>query len=291
MLFVNSKIPIALNSIQRTLLITLGGRADESQLADSLLQDRFAEQAKQCIDFDFSTLRLSHDGLVALAVRAHTLDTWIREFIASHTRCQVIHLGCGLDSRVFRVDPSSDIPWWEVDFPEVIQLRRALFPERASCRYRETSVLAQGWLDKIDPQREVMVVAEGIFAYLSPGEVKQVLADIVSTFPAGEIVFDAYNRWGISFLNSLPSLRQAGVKLQFALDDPQQLVDRVPGLTLCEEQSGAPREQILRASPWMRWGYRLTQAFPKLRRMGQLLRYRFGDCATARGEFGSMFTK
>lgn len=274
----NSKIPIELNSLQRTLLITLGGRADESQLADSLLQDRFADEARQRIDFDFSTLRLSYDGLIALAVRAHTLDTWIREFIDRQTACQVLHLGCGLDSRVFRVNPPSDLPWWEVDFPEVIQLRRTLFPERVGCHFRETSVLEIGWLNEIDPQREVMVAAEGIFAYLSPSEVQQVLADIVATFPAGEIIFDAYNRWGISFLNALPSLRHAGVKLQFALEHPKQLEASVPGLTLWEEHRGAPQEQIMRASPWMRWGYRVTQAFPKLRRMGQLLRYRFGAC-------------
>lgn len=272
----SAKIPIELNRLQRTLLITLGGRADESQLADSLLKDRFADEARQRVDFDFSTLRLSRDGLIALAVRAHTLDSWIRDFLARQTDAQVLHLGCGLDSRIFRVDPAAEIPWWEVDFPEVIQLRRALFPERVGCLYRETSVLEIGWLNEIDPQREVMVVAEGIFAYLSPSEIQQVLAGIVGRFPAGEIIFDAYNRWGISFLNALPSLRHAGVQLQFALEDPRQLEASVPGLTLCEERSSAPHAQIMRASPWMRWAYRASQRLPKLRRMGQLLRYRFG---------------
>ncbi|WP_158265512.1 class I SAM-dependent methyltransferase [Blastopirellula marina] len=287
----NPKIPITLDSLQQTLLITLCGRAEESRLADSLLHDRFADEAMQRIDFDFSSIRLSHDGLVALAVRAHTLDTWIGEFIASQTSPMVIHLGCGLDSRIFRVNPPSDVPWWEVDFPEVIRLRRTLFPQREGCHYLERSVLAKDWLHEIDTQRNVMVVAEGIFAYFSPSQVNQVLADIVARFPAGEIIFDAYNTFGISYLNSLPSLRRGGVKLRFALDDPSQLEVAVPGLKLVEERTGAPRDQILRASAWMRWGYRFTQRFQRLRRMGQLVRYRFGGSAALPGELGSMLTK
>ncbi len=287
----NPKIPIELNSLQQTLLITLCGRADESRLPDSLLQDRFAEEAMRKIEFDFSAIRLSHSGLVALAVRAHTLDTWIADFIASQAEPMVIHLGCGLDSRIFRVNPPAEVPWWEVDFPEVIHLRRALFPERKGCRYRETSVLEQDWLNGIDTQQTVMVVAEGIFAYFSPREVNQVLSDIVTRFPAGEIIFDAYNRLGISYLNSLPSLKRGGAKLKFALNDPKQLETSVPGLKLVEERTGAPPEQILRASPLMRWGYRFTQRFQHLRRMGQLLRYRFGELPPAPGELGSMFTR
>ena len=124
----NSKLPIELTPLQKTLLITLGGRADEASMADSLLNDHFAEGARQQIDFDFSRLRLSHDGLVALAVRAHSIDQVITAFIGEHPAPNVLHVGCGLDSRVFRVDPSGEVCWWEIDFPEVIELRRQLFP-------------------------------------------------------------------------------------------------------------------------------------------------------------------
>jgi hypothetical protein len=39
-------------------------------------------------------------------VRAKHLDDWTREFLAAHRRATVLHLGCGLDSRVFRVSAS-----------------------------------------------------------------------------------------------------------------------------------------------------------------------------------------
>lgn len=285
------KIPVELNSLQQTLLITLGGRADESRLADSLLQDHFAAEAKEQIDFDFSKIRLSHDGLVALAVRAHTLDDWIRDFLVAHESPTVIHLGCGLDSRIFRIDPPPEVCWWEVDFPEVIRLRRSLFPEREGCHFLEASILQPGWLDAIESTGPVVVVAEGILAYFAPREVTQVLNDLVRKFPAGEVLFDAYNRWGISYLNRLPSLRLGDARLKFALNDPRSLETSVPGLKLIEEHNGAPQQQIRRASAWMRYGYRLSQKIASLRRMGQLLRYGFGSAGEPPGELGNIFTK
>jgi len=37
-----------------------------------------------------------------------------------------------MDSRVFRVDPPASVQWFDVDYPDVIDLRRSLFPERAA---------------------------------------------------------------------------------------------------------------------------------------------------------------
>lgn len=274
----NSKLPIELTPLQKTLLITLGGRADESAMPNSLLNDHFAQGARQQIDFDFSRLRLSHDGLVALAVRAHTIDQAITAFIAEHASPTVLHLGCGLDSRVFRVDPSAAIAWWEIDFPEVIELRRQLFPERAGCHFRETSVLEPNWLVGMPDDCPVIVAAEGIFAYFSYDQVCRVVRDVVERFPGGEIVFDAYNHWGVAYLNCLPSIRRGGAKLRFALDDPRQLERDIVGLKLVEVRTGAPPEQIKRASLPMRVGFRLAQHVGPLRHMGQLVRYRFGSC-------------
>jgi leucine carboxyl methyltransferase len=43
----------------------------------------------------------------------------------------VLHVGCGMDSRFFRVDPPASVQWFDVDYPDVIGLR--LLP-RTGCR-------------------------------------------------------------------------------------------------------------------------------------------------------------
>jgi O-methyltransferase involved in polyketide biosynthesis len=49
---------------------------------------------------------------------------------AAHPGAVVLHLGCGLDSRVFRVDPAAGHRWHHLDFPDVIEVKRE--PYRAS---------------------------------------------------------------------------------------------------------------------------------------------------------------
>lgn len=56
--------------------------------------------------------------------RAKTLDKWCQRFIDTYAESepvQVVHLGCGLDTRNLRVDwmgrgPES-VRWFDVDFP------------------------------------------------------------------------------------------------------------------------------------------------------------------------------
>jgi O-methyltransferase involved in polyketide biosynthesis len=77
------------------------------------------------INYDFTKLNSwGNDNLIV--VRAKQYDDWIQEFIKSNPACIVLNLGCGLDTRVTRIDPPSTVSWFNVDFPDVIQLRKTL---------------------------------------------------------------------------------------------------------------------------------------------------------------------
>ena len=52
----------------------------------------------------------------------------MRRFLDGCSECTVLHLGCGLDTRVYRVNPASTVRWYDFDLPDVIELRRRLFP-------------------------------------------------------------------------------------------------------------------------------------------------------------------
>ena len=121
---------VHLTGEKQTLLITLYAKAMESRSPDSLLKDRFADQALARIDYDFKPLDLGPDGAISLAMRAKAFDDWTRAFIEKHPNAVVLNLGCGLDSRVFRVDPPPEIAWFDVDFPDVIEIRQRVYPER-----------------------------------------------------------------------------------------------------------------------------------------------------------------
>src|ERR1700694_1904749 len=108
---------------KETMLITLYSRALHSATKNPVLSDPWAQKEMDQIDYDFSAIKLSKVEPLAIAIRSKLFDMWVSEWLAGTPESIVLHLGCGLDSRVFRVDPPPTAQWFDIDYPEVIELR------------------------------------------------------------------------------------------------------------------------------------------------------------------------
>lgn len=267
---------IALHGTPETLLITLYAKARESELVDSLLHDHFAQHAVEQIDYDFARLHIGRAEQVGIALRAKLFDDWVRDFLARYPTCVVLQLGCGLDSRVFRIDPPSTVQWFEVDFPEVIALRERLYPERDNCHLLASSLTAPDWWRTVPSGQPLLMIAEGVLPYVETDEVFRLLGALTAHFGQGELLFDGYSRLGIRLLQWNPMIRRTGAVLHWGIDEPQELEQRVPALRFVDAVAAYDRGQIARLSLGMRLLYEITLAIPAMRRMGRLLRYRFG---------------
>lgn len=228
---------VHLKKENETYLITLYGKALDSRKEHPILNDTFANAVVRKIDFDFEKLKSPKGAEVSLPVRAKHFDGWTREFIAAHPVSTVLNLGCGLDSRVFRIDPPSTVNWYDVDLPDVIDLRKQLFPERHACVLIGSSVTDPGWLERIPGDRPVIVVAEGLLQYLTEQEVIALFSRITGKFPEGQIIFDAYSRNMIRFVLLLAAARRARPSLLWGIGDSRKLEKEVPRLRLVTEIS------------------------------------------------------
>ena len=262
-----------------TYLATLYGKALDARSPDPILGDRFADEAVRRIDFDFRKLKLPRDGDISLPFRARHLDGWTRDFLAAHPEATVLHLGCGLDARVFRVDPPPSVRWFEVDRPEVIALRAQLYPERPGTRTIATSVTDRQWLEAIPDDQPALVVAEGLVMYLSEEEGLALLRRITQRFPSGQIAFDAYGTWTVRVI-TVASRFTTGMRvhLRWGIDDPRALERQVPGLVL---EDAVPFlsvpglvERLSRTRAQAAW-YRLMGRSEFVRRSIAHVRYRF----------------
>jgi hypothetical protein len=128
-----------------TMLITLYARVLQSRSADPILRDPWGEEAVGRIDYDFEALHVSRWDSLSIAMRARQFDVLTCEFLGRHPDATVLHLGCGLDSRVYRVDSPPGVRWFEVDYPDVIELLRRLYPERAGYRTIGSSLADLGY--------------------------------------------------------------------------------------------------------------------------------------------------
>jgi O-methyltransferase involved in polyketide biosynthesis len=274
---------VHLTAEKETLLLTLYGKALDSRLPGSILHDTFADDVVHKIDFDFGSLSLPRGGEVSLPVRAKHLDGWTREFLAAHPRANVLHLGCGLDSRVFRIDPSppgdDGVRWYDVDYPEVIALRRKLYPARAA-GYETigSSVTALRWLDGVAADRPTLVVAEGLLVYLRRDDGLALLRALTARFPSGEIIFDAPSRAMTWLTSRLRAFKKTGAVMHWGIDDPRALEREVPRLRLVDDVPFLTMPELmehLQPSAMQRLVYRLLGGTRFYRTLVRHLRYRF----------------
>lgn len=261
---------------KKTLLITLYGKALDSRAEHPILGDTFARDVVDHLDVDFAKLRVPRGIDISLPVRAKHLDDWTRDFLAAHRRATVLHLGCGLDSRVFRVDPGTSVRWYDIDYPDVIDLRRRVYPARDGYSMIGSSVTDLRWLEQVPADDPVLVVGEGLIPYLPPDEGLALLHRITERFPSGELMFDVYSRLVVRLIRLMPAARATDVHLAWAIDDARDLVREIPRLELVDEVPFLSLPELAEHLPRARSAMlRLMTRFGFARRAIRHVRYRF----------------
>ncbi|MET9660187.1 class I SAM-dependent methyltransferase [Streptomyces sp. NPDC006510] len=274
---------VSLTGAAETLLAPLYARALDARSPQPLLGDQTASALIDKLDYDFSRLGMRQSNAVGVALRARHFDRRVREFLTAHPQATVLHLGCGLDSRAQRIAPGPAVRWYDVDQPEVIELREELYRPLADHEAIAASVTDADWLAGIPTDRPVLVVAEGLTMYLAADEGPRALRNFVARFPRGEMVFDTYARFAVRSTRSMALFRQTGARLAWGVDDPRELERDVPGLRLVEAVSAyatadgvdlrhLPRALRIR----LRFDTEVLSRLPVLRRVGHISRYAFG---------------
>lgn len=268
-------LKVHLSEEKETLLITLYARAMDFRQERPLLGDRTAEELVRRIDYDFPKLKLSLGDSYAIVIRAKQLDLWTSGFLAEHPDSTVLHLGCGLDSRAIRVDPPRSVRWFDVDYPEVIELRRRLYPEREGYQMIASSVTDPGWLEEVPNDLPVMVLAEGLTPYLTRSSARELFNRLTDRFATGQMAFDVLNRLAGKEVTLKPSLRATGATFGWLVDDPAEIEQLAPRLRLVERTTILGSPWVARMPRGLRVLCRAMSLAPALRNLMQLLRYRF----------------
>jgi O-methyltransferase involved in polyketide biosynthesis len=266
---------------KETMLMTLSGRAIQSQWKDPILRDPWAEAAMRHIDYDISKTykgvgswsMWSKIGCTIIATRAATFDSLTARFLADHPEAIVIQVGCGMDSRVFRINPPASVQWFDVDYPDVIDLRRQLFPERDAYHLIGAPLDDLRWLDEVPRDRPGLLIAEGVLHYLSETEVKALLNAVVGHFPSGQILFDICNSFIVKRAGS--NVGGTGATYKWGLDDPQDIRKLEPRLELIKEFRPSEQVAFSRFPLWWRALYGVQELIPTLRRMERTIVCRY----------------
>jgi O-methyltransferase involved in polyketide biosynthesis len=197
-----------LSDVSRTAILTLICRALGSQRPEPLISD---PMAVICLENLLSGVS-SHErewilGRKALyegrgareveanARRQHIFDQAASRFIVERPGSTVLNLGCGFDTRFWRID-NTRCSYTEIDLPELIDLKKRLLGDRLTYPLIGCSVLDPLWIDRVTQKHnaDFLLLAEGLFMYLPAPQVEALLQTIAERFTHSRLVMDTIPR-------------------------------------------------------------------------------------------------
>lgn len=220
----------SLTGLPRTLLIPLAARVAESLDPDQTFSDGIAEQLARRLARPLSATGCSWNMRVCVAARTQLLDQHTRSFLATHPNAQVVNLGAGLCTRLWRVDDGA-VRWIDVDLPDAIALRARLLPGHPRLTLHATSALDEHWHTLVDPQRPLLIIAEGLLVYFKPQQVWALLRRVGQRHPGAQLLMEAIAPFVLNnpFAQLRPEMLRCGARFRWGLRSPAQLLRQVPG--------------------------------------------------------------
>jgi O-methyltransferase involved in polyketide biosynthesis len=267
---------VNLSGAPQTMLATLYAKALDADFENPILSDRYAKQIVERIDYDWQKTTITARKAPSVTTRSAHFDAWTSQFLAVHPQAVVLHLGCGLDSRFFRVQPGPGVEWYDVDYPEVAALRTQLYPAADHYHAVAASVTDPAWLAGIPADRPALAIGEGLTMYLTEQDGTALLRRVVEHFGSGELQFDAFNWLGIKsqVLNTV--VRRSGSTLRWAINGPGDIVAAVPGVRLLVWERWFESETFARLPRSAKMMGKAMALVSAVANMSQYHRYAFG---------------
>lgn len=168
------------------MLWTLHDRVHEALRPGGRLFDPDAVRIYHQIDVDLR--RRFGPPLGVIGLRSAAFDRVVQRFVDAHPSAVVVNLGEGLETQRYRI--RGDRLWITVDLPDAIQVRERFIAADDDHWHISASATDPDLFDIVPPDRPTLLTAQGLFMYLHPHQVRDIVVRFAERFPGGRIVFD-----------------------------------------------------------------------------------------------------
>ncbi len=207
-------------------------RAVESERPDALFHDPFARTLAGPDGFE-----VLEAAWAVLPIEGPIVPVRTR-FFDQRIACgsQVVLLAAGMDSRAFRLSWPAGTRLFEIDLPEVLELKRErLGAAVPSCSRVEVAVdLSHDWPAALAahgfrPERRTVWLIEGLFPYLDEALVHRLLARLDGlSAPGSQLLGDLIGSTVLLLPQLFPLLEfleDLGARWRFGTDEPEALLE------------------------------------------------------------------
>ncbi len=183
----------ALSGVPETLLVPLFYRAKETRDANPLIRDEKAIEIISSIKYDFSKCN-KWVTQSCVVIRTQIFQDVIKQFLKNNPDSVVINLAAGLDNRFDELD-NGKVLWFDLDFPEVIDIRKRYMQETDRRKFIASDALDFSWIDSLglsDMNVPVLIVAEGLLPYLPEEKAQELLSVLADKFSNSQIIMEIF---------------------------------------------------------------------------------------------------
>jgi hypothetical protein len=213
----DKKINPLLTGSAETMLQSFYARAKYSRKKNAKFYDAKAIELVGKIDYDFS--KAEKDSTMSNGVIARTIvfDELVKDFINKNPDCTVVNIACGLDTRFYRMD-NGRIIWFNVDLPETIEVRDAIYHESGRVSTIGISATDPAWADKVAKRGKMLFIIEGLSMYLTSDENAQMLSIIRDKFDNATVLMECLAKKWVNKERTEKSIQDTGAKFVFGAD-------------------------------------------------------------------------
>lgn len=213
----DKKINPLLTGSAETMLQSFYARAKYSRKKNAKFYDAKAIELVGKIDYDFS--KAEKDSTMSNGVIARTIvfDELVKDFINKNPDCTVVNIACGLDTRFYRMD-NGRIIWYNVDLPETIEVRDAIYHESGRVSTIGISATDPAWADKVTKRGKMLFIIEGLSMYLTSDENAQMLSIIRDKFDNATVLMECLAKKWVNKEHTEKSIQDTGAKFVFGAD-------------------------------------------------------------------------
>ncbi len=229
-----------LSTVSETAILTLKSRVEVSQTPQPLFRDIMGARIYSALQEQLSDdvkkrtvdRRLPKSLSTYVALRARQYDRYTKAFLKKHPDGLVVSLGCGLDTRFWRLGLKAS-QYVELDLPPMIDVKKSLIDDDIPYSMLPISVLDHKWIDTIKNIRtdKVLFLAEGLFMYLPEDEVVKLFKALADNFTQSEIVFETvHKKYTQGFYKKMVEMKMkkrlgsdAGGSYQYGILGPEEV--------------------------------------------------------------------
>ena len=193
----------ALKPISNTAFYCCGIRMRDAERSRPICGDQFAQFFMNEHGMEiFNRFGGERGPNISNVARARYIDDLLRTQIAANPRLQVVLIGCGFDSRAFRLDGGT---WFELDEPALITYKNERLPASTAPNRLERIAIdfQSGALrEKLQPvagDAPTIFVIEGVTMYVAADALRATLEVLASGFSTHQVIADLMTR---QFINT-----------------------------------------------------------------------------------------